>query len=107
MSELNLGMTFPKISWKFIQKYVIIQKSIFDLKWALGTIWSNFLLQNVLTGRHEACGHDSSLDLTDDLAHSGIKVYLSDFKDRLPLASGTYYLEKSSKSVYQDSGITP
>ena len=44
--------------------------------------------QNVLTGRHEACGHDSSLDLTDDLAHSGIKVYLTDFKDNLPLASG-------------------
>jgi len=77
------------------------------------TLDSASFLQNVLTGRHEACGHDSSLDLTDDLAHSGIKVYLTDFKDNLPLASGSIVKSPSHMDVlveedtlHQDHSIT-
>ena len=44
------------------------------------------IFQNVLTGKHEGCGHDSSLEMTNDLAHSGIKIYLPGSKDELPLS---------------------
>lgn len=51
------------------------------------------LLQNVLTGKHEGCGHDSSLDVQSDLAHSGVHLFLASNEDKefqLP-ASGNYW----------------
>jgi semaphorin 6 len=39
-------------------------------------------LQNVLTGKHEGCGHDSSLDVQSDLAHSGVHLFLASNEDK-------------------------
>jgi len=63
---------------------------------------SSDFLQNVLTGKHEGCGHDSSLDMTNDLAHSGIKVYLPRFKNELPLASGSIVKAPSHLDVVKE-----
>ena len=77
------------ISRNFCKECVKIKfRNFYTVKLLFLNAYLNCILQNVLTGKHEGCGHDSSLDMTNDLAHSGIKVYLPGFKNELPLASG-------------------
>ena len=45
-------------------------------------------LQNVFTGQHEGCGHDSSLE-TGDLAQTGIRMFLPGKEEFHPQASGS------------------
>ena len=47
------------------------------------------MFQNVFTGRHKGCGHDSSLDISNDLAHTGIKLFLETDSEIHPQASGS------------------
>ena len=46
-------------------------------------------LQNVFTGQHEGCGHDSSLEATGDLAQTGIRMFLPGKEEFHPQASGS------------------
>ena len=59
--------------------------------------------QNVFTGRHKGCGHDSSLDISNDLAHTGIKLFLETDSELFPQASGS--VVKAAPEVIKDKSI--
>ena len=58
------------------------------------------LFQNVFTGRHKGCGHDSSLDISNDLAHTGIKLFLETNSEFHPQASGS--IVKATPEIEND-----
>ena len=59
------------------------------------------MFQNVFTGRHKGCGHDSSLDISNDLAHTGIKLFLETNSEFHPQASGS--IVKAAPEIENDN----
>ena len=78
-----------------------------------------WLFQNVFTGRHEGCGHDSSLEVSNELVHTGIKMFLpgSTPENLYPHASGSVVqtppglgvpnVDKIDPSLQENNGFDP
>ena len=64
-------------------------------------------LQNVFTGQHEGCGHDSSLEATGDLAQTGIRIFLpgKNNEEFHPQASGSFVKAPAVQEKDQQTGI--
>lgn len=77
----SVFLLFSKIYFCNLNFMKIDSEIVFVLPYAFFQLFfkkqpqMHFSTQNVFTGQHEGCGHDSSLD-SADLSHTGIKMFV-------------------------------